>query len=62
MFRHLLDGLTLSTGCTIAFAIYDDSVFAIVASNAVYVTITALTCIFGPLINLAERYGRVIDR
>jgi hypothetical protein len=61
LLRHLLDGLTLSTGVTILLAIFDTSVFSIVAANAVYITVTSLTCIFGPLINLAERYGRVID-
>ena len=59
--RQLLDGLTLSTGVTILLAIFDTSVFSIVAANAVYITVTSLTCIFGPLINLAERYGRVIN-
>jgi hypothetical protein len=59
--RHLLDGLTLSTGVTIAYAVWDPSYFKIVASNGVYTTVTSLTCILGPLINLAERYGRVIE-
>jgi hypothetical protein len=59
--RHLLDGLTLATGCTILFAFWDELYFTVVAANAVYITVTSLTCIFGPLINLAERYGRVLD-
>lgn len=59
--RHLLDGLTLSTGCTIAYAIWDTSFFKIVATNGVYTTVTSLTLILGPLINVAERYGRTID-
>jgi hypothetical protein len=58
--RHLLDGLTFATGCTIAYAIWDTSYFKIVASNGVYTTVTSLTCILGPLINIAERYGRAI--
>jgi hypothetical protein len=60
--RHLLDGLTFSTGCTIAYAIFDTSYFAVVATNGVYVTVTSLTCILGPLINLAERYGLTIEQ
>lgn len=59
--RHLLDGLTLSTGCTIAYAIWDTSYFKIVATNGVYTTVTSLTLIIGPLINVAERYGRIIN-
>jgi hypothetical protein len=61
LLRHLLDGLTLSTGVTIAIAIFDHNIFTVVSSNSVYVTVTSLTCIFGPVINLAERYGRIID-
>jgi hypothetical protein len=59
--RHLLDGLTFATGATIAYAIYDPTYFKIVSTNGTYVTVTSLTCILGPLINLAERYGRTVD-
>lgn len=59
--RHLLDGLTLATGCTIMYSIWDISILKIVASNAVYTTVTSITCVFGPLINLAERYNMTID-
>jgi hypothetical protein len=58
--RHLLDGLTFATGCTIAYAVWDTSYFRVVATNGVYTTVTSFTCILGPLINIAERYGRTI--
>jgi hypothetical protein len=60
--RHLLDGLTFSTGATIAYAIWDTAYFSTVASNGVYTTVTSLTCLLGPIINLAERYDRVLDK
>lgn len=59
--RHLLDGSTFATGITVGLAILEPRIFTLVASNGVYVTTLSLTCILGPLINLAERYGRVIE-
>lgn len=62
LFRHAVDGLTFATGVTVAFVFIDPAVFALVASSYVYATVTAFSCIIGPLINMAERYNRVIDR
>lgn len=61
LFRHLLDGLTFATGTTVALAVYFDNVLGLIASNFVYATVTAGTCILGPLLNLAERYGWLIE-
>lgn len=61
LLRHLLDGLTFATGITVGLSIIYPSIFTLVASNFVYVTVTSATCTFGPLINLAERYGWIIE-
>ena len=61
LLRHLLDGLTFATGVTVGLAMFYHNIFSLVASNFVYVTVTSATCTLGPLINLAERYGWVID-
>jgi hypothetical protein len=54
--------LTFATGCTVALVFVDSSIFAVVASNYIYATVTACSCVIGPIINLAERYGRIINR
>ena len=46
----------------VAIIFTDPSIFSTVAGNYIYVTVTALSCIAGPIINLAERYGRTLDR
>ena len=61
LLRHLLDGLTLATGVTVGLALFYHNVFALVASNFVYATVTSATCTLGPLLNLAERYGWLIE-
>lgn len=61
LLRHLLDGTTFASGITIGLALFFPSIFTIVASNFVYVTVTSATCTLGPLINLAERYGWLIE-
>jgi len=61
LLRHLLDGLTFATGVTVGLAIFFHNIFSIVASNFTYITVTSLTCILGPLLNMAERYGWMID-
>ena len=61
LLRHLLDGLTFATGITVGLAIFFHQIFSLVASNFVYITVTSATCTFGPLINLAERYGWIIE-
>jgi len=61
LLRFVLDGLTFATGCTVALVFLDPTIFSVVASNYIYATVTALVCIIGPVINLAERYGRVLD-
>ena len=60
-FRYLLDGLTFATGLTVVLAILEPSLFVVVASNTFFITVTATVCTVGPLVNLAERYGRVVD-
>ncbi len=60
--RFILDGQTFTTERTVALVIVDSTIFSIVASNYIYATVTAFSCIMGPVINLAERYGRVLDR
>jgi hypothetical protein len=62
MSRLILDGLTFTTGVTVALVFVDPTIFAIVASNYVYATVTSLSCVIGPVINLAERYGRILNR
>ena len=61
LLRHMLDGVTLATGCTVAYAVWDPSYITTVASSGIYVTTTSLTCIVGPLMGLAERYGHTIE-
>jgi hypothetical protein len=61
LLRHLLDGLTFATGVTVGLALFYHNIFSLVASNFVYVTVTSATCTLGPLINLAERYGWLIE-
>jgi hypothetical protein len=58
--RFILDGLTFATGFTVALVFLDPTIFSTVASNYVYVTVTAAACLIGPMINLAERYGRIL--
>jgi hypothetical protein len=60
--RFILDGLTFATGCTVALVFVDSTIFSIVASNYIYATVTAFSCVIGPIVNLAERYDRVLDR
>lgn len=62
LLRHLLDGLTFSTGITVGMAMFYHNIFSLVASNFVYITVTSATCTLGPLINLAERYGLMIEK
>lgn len=62
MSRFILDGLTFATGCTVALVFVDQSIFGIVATNYIYATVTSLSCVIGPIINLAERYGRILAR
>jgi hypothetical protein len=61
LLRHLLDGLTFATGVTVGLAIHYHNIFPLVASNFTYITVTSVTCIFGPALNMAERYGWMID-
>jgi hypothetical protein len=61
LLRQLLDGLTFATGVTAAASLYYPGIFAIVASNYTYSTVVSGTCLFGPVINLAERYGYLVD-
>ena len=61
LLRHLLDGLTFATGVTVGLALFFHNIFSLVASNFVYITVTSATCTLGPLINLAERYGWLIE-
>jgi hypothetical protein len=61
LLRHLLDGLTLATGVTVGLALFYHNIFGLVASNFMYVTVTSATCTLGPLINLADRYGWLIE-
>jgi hypothetical protein len=61
LLRHLLDGLTFATGVTVGLAIFYQNIFSLIVTNFVYVTVTSATCTFGPLINLAERYGWLIE-
>jgi hypothetical protein len=61
LLRHLLDGLTFATGVTVGLALFYQNIFSLVATNFVYVTVTSGTCILGPLINIAERYGWLIE-
>lgn len=60
--RFILDGLTLATGVTVALVFWDPNIFSVVASNYIYATVTSLSCIVGPVINLAERYGRILEK
>lgn len=62
LLRHLMDGLTFATGITVALSVFEPGLFLVVASNVVYATVTAGACILGPAINLAERYGYLIDK
>ncbi len=61
LLRHLLDGLTFATGITVGLTIFYHNIFSLVASNFVYATVTSATCTLGPPINMAERYGWLID-
>jgi|SRR5580658_7476263 hypothetical protein len=61
LLRHLLDGLTFATDVTVGLTLFYHNIFALVASNFVYATVTSATCTLGPLINLAERYGWLIE-
>ena len=60
--RFILDGLTFATGCTVALVFVDTTIFSIVATNYIYATVTAFSCVIGPIINLAERYDRILNR
>ena len=57
-----MDGLTFATGFTVALSVFEPGLLLVVASNVVYATVTAGACILGPTINLAERYGDLIDK
>ena len=60
--RFILDGLTFATGTTVALIFIDPNIFSIVAGNYIYATVTALSCMVGPVINLADRSGRKLDK
>ena len=62
LLRHLMDGLTFAIGFTVALSVFEPGLLLVVASNVVYATVTAGACILGPTINLAERYGDLIDK
>jgi hypothetical protein len=62
LLRYSLDGLTFATGVTVGLSMFYHNIFSLVATNFVYATVTAGTCTLGPLINLAERYGWLIEK
>jgi hypothetical protein len=59
--RIVLDGMTLSTGVTIGFGLFNPRLLNIIATTPYYGTVVAMICILGPIVNVAQRYGRAID-
>ncbi len=59
--RIVLDGITLSTGVAIGFGLFDTKLLTVIATTPYYGTVVAMICILGPIVNVAQRYGRAID-